>query len=205
MISTDVLYRLVLVVAIFSVFFYRFTLYLRKEQREKRITRKRQSISKIYIHTALILSGWAAVLLYIINPTWVGWASFEFPSCLRWAGVIWMIFNTVMILWAHASLGRFFTVDLGVYSGHKLIKHGLYARIRHPIYTILMLDWLAIILITANWFFLIAAIGSILRITNQVAVEESMMSEAFGQEYEEYKQSTGRFLPRLRKRAEEQD
>lgn len=81
-----------------------------------------------------------------------------------------------MILWAHSSLGNLFSANLKFYSGHELIKQGLYSRIRLHMYTILVLDWLAVILITANWLFLIAAFGSILRVLHQTRLEDTMMT-----------------------------
>lgn len=197
MLSQDLVYRVILLLAILSLGTYRIALLLTKGDLEKRLARRKQSLPSYYIHTGLIAAGCAAMIIYIINPSWISWASFNLPVWLRWCGVIWLMINTIMIFWAHYSLGHLFSIDLEIYSEHELIKDGIYSKIRHPMYTFLVLEWFAVILITANWLFLLAAIGSIFRISRQARLEETMMAEAFGDAYLEYEQSTGRFFPRL--------
>jgi len=202
MVFEDLVFRLIVLFAIISVVTYRVILLLMKGGFTKRITRKKQSIPFYFVHTGLIVSGWIAIIIYIINPAWISWATFSLPEWLRWIGVLWLFVNTILIIWAHLSLGYLFSINLEIYSGHQLIKQGLYSRIRHPMYTVLVMDWLAIILITANWLFLIAAIGAFFRVFHQTRLEETMMAEAFGDEFVAYRRLTGRFLPRFNRRPE---
>jgi protein-S-isoprenylcysteine O-methyltransferase Ste14 len=202
MLSQDLAFRVILLLAILSVGTCRAVLLVMKGDHAKRLARRKQSVPSYYLHTGLIITGFIAMIGYIISPSWLSWASFSLPEWLRWCGVIWLIINTIMIFWAHYSLGNLFSINLEIYSEHELIKHGIYSKIRHPMYTFLVLDWFAVILITANWLFLLAAFGSIFRILHQTSMEEAMMAEAFGDEYLEYKQSTGRFFPRLLRKSE---
>lgn len=65
----DLIFRLILLLAILTVVTYRVVLLLMKGNLVKWITRKKQSVPFNYFHTGLIISGWIAIIIYIINPT----------------------------------------------------------------------------------------------------------------------------------------
>src|SRR3954447_27028842 len=51
---------------------------------------------------------------------WIGCALFGLGLSLRWYAILY--------------LGRFFTVNVAIHSGHEIIDTGPYKRIRHPSY-----------------------------------------------------------------------
>lgn len=60
-----------------------------------------------------------------------------------------------------------------------------------------MLGWGAgVAMVTANWVFLTLAALSIVGVVARVPREEQMLLGEFGEEYEIYRQRTGRFFPR---------
>ena len=73
---------------------------------------------------------------------------------------------------------------------------GPYARMRHPIYSSLMLFMAGIALVTASWFLVAFLVVSIVDLALRMPQEEQMMLDEFGDEYEAYVQRTGRLLPK---------
>ncbi|NET09976.1 MAG: isoprenylcysteine carboxylmethyltransferase family protein [Symploca sp. SIO2B6] len=93
------------------------------------------------------------------------------------------------------TLGKFFD-RLTIKVDHQLVTDGIYSMVRHPIYTsyillfsgfctILQSLWGAVLLlaICAVWF------------GNRITLEEQMLEERFGEDYQSYCQRTKRLFP----------
>jgi protein-S-isoprenylcysteine O-methyltransferase Ste14 len=95
-------------------------------------------------------------------------------------------------------LGKNFSPVLHVREEHTLVTEGPYRWVRHPMYTTMFVFGGGLLLLTANWIIggpmLVAAVAVVLL---RVDREEAVMIEQFGDEYREYMEHTGRFLPRL--------
>jgi protein-S-isoprenylcysteine O-methyltransferase Ste14 len=79
-----------------------------------------------------------------------------------------------------------------------LIKHGPYRWVRHPMYTVLFLMGIGWLLLTANWLIgAPLAIGILIVVIVRIDNEEKVLIDLFGDDYLEYIQHTGRFLPRF--------
>lgn len=98
---------------------------------------------------------------------------------------------------ARHHLGRNWSAEVTIREDHALIRTGPYARIRHPIYTGLLLALLGAVLALGVYRaivgFAIMAFGFYLKARQ----EERFLAEEFGEEFERHKQRTGLFLPRL--------
>ena len=79
----------------------------------------------------------------------------------------------------------------------QLVVKGLYRWVRHPMYTVLFGYFVGLALVSASWLIAFLTAASIVVLYRRIGVEERMMSEQFGEEYEEYARRTGRLLPRL--------
>jgi protein-S-isoprenylcysteine O-methyltransferase Ste14 len=121
--------------------------------------------------------------------------AFPAPDWLRWTGVVLGITSVGLFAWTHQTLGQLWSSYLQLRPGHRLITHGPYARIRHPMYSAI-LGWLMSLgLVAANWTpFVFAALGA-LNVLLRIQGEEEMMLQQFGDEYREYMKRTGRLLP----------
>lgn len=138
------------------------------------------------------------LIVYIFFPSIMEWAAFPLAEWLHWIGMIVTLTSVALIWWVHKALGVQFDTTLHIRDGHKLIYHGPYRWVRHPMYTVLFGMSVGWLLLTANWFIggcLMA--GILLIIITRVKNEEAMLMQTFGEPYFAYKQRTGRFLPRI--------
>lgn len=129
---------------------------------------------------------------------------FDFAAYSAWPGQI--LFGAlaavlgVYVFWrSHADLGSMWSAHLELREDHSLVTHGIYRRMRHPMYTAIFLITLAQALLLANWLAGPAGLVTfaILYVT-RVRREEQMMADQFGADWEAYAARTTRLLPRLK-------
>lgn len=77
-----------------------------------------------------------------------------------------------------------------------LITSGIYSKIRHPIYTSMMMAFSGAFLIFPSWVLLALLILGAAGAIHMASAEEKFLFSTFGEKYANYSQKTGRFLPR---------
>ena len=98
--------------------------------------------------------------------------------------------------YAVMTLRRYFTVDLAIQSGHRLIRHGPYRVVRHPSYTGALLCFSGLALSFGCWATAIMIILPVISIYLwRIAKEEHILTDAFGPAYQEYRYHTYRLIP----------
>jgi protein-S-isoprenylcysteine O-methyltransferase Ste14 len=136
-------------------------------------------------------------VLYLFTP-WLDFAAYQLTPVFPWCGVVFMVMALWLFYRSHADLGRQWSVTLELRKDHRLIKEGVYRRIRHPMYASIWLWCIAQGLLLANWlagWFALVSFGILYFV--RTPREERMLCEAFGPEYREYMEQTGRLFPRL--------
>lgn len=139
-----------------------------------------------------------SALLWMINPDWLPWAYLDTPDRLRWIGAIVGLFAILVGYLAHSTLGTSFTPYVQTRVEHRLVTEGIYSWIRHPVYASFFVLFAAFFLISTSWLLGVFALVYSVVIIQRVQHEEAMMIDAFGNQYRQYIQLTGRFVPRLR-------
>lgn len=82
--------------------------------------------------------------------------------------------------------------------GRALVKVGPFAYVRHPLYAAFLIGFdCGFAVYMDGWIFLLWAFLQYLLWHLNVAGEERLMEQEFGQAYREYCRATGRFLPRF--------
>ena len=94
------------------------------------------------------------------------------------------------------SLGKAFSANVAIRHTQTIYRSGIYRCLRHPSYTGLLLVFAAIALHERNWL----AAGAVLLPTTaavlyRIRIEEAVLHEAFGAEYEAYSKITWRLIP----------
>ena len=107
-----------------------------------------------------------------------------------------LIFTAILISQvAIRTLGKFFD-RLTIKSDHQLVTNGIYSLIRHPIYTSYILLFLGFCLMLQSlWGLSLLLIVCIIWFGNRIGIEEQMLEEEFGNEYQSYCSQTKRLFP----------
>lgn len=137
------------------------------------------------------------VLVYLINPGWMQWASWASPGWLRWTGAGLSALMVPSLYWMFISLGNNITPTTSTRPEHTLVTTGPYRWIRHPLYSFAALFWLGISLLTANWFLSLMITPLLAVLVKRTTTEEEKLLERFGDSYRDYRSRTGRFFPRI--------
>lgn len=164
------------------------------------LTRTRKGSGGTISDRGSIFVLWAVILTSIWVGSWYG----ETRAHTMFGGAHWlrpvslgMMTAGLAVRWTSIlSLGRAFSVNVAIRSDQKLYRRGLFAVVRHPSYTGMMIIFGAIGLRTRNWVALtILVIPTFAALLYRMRVEEQALKIAFGAEYEEYSKATKRLVP----------
>lgn len=152
-----------------------------------------------YIGMAL----WSIVLLLPFVSIFTGWIAFADYSAiagLQIVGVLIFVSGLWVLRCSHVDLGRHFSPSLFIRDHHQLVTHGIYRRIRHPMYLSFLMWAVGQALLINNWLAGPLGIIAFLFIYGfRVEREEQQLLDTFGDQYREYQQKSDRLLPRLHK------
>ncbi len=108
-------------------------------------------------------------------------------TAVRIAGAILTVIGYVFMLTARMELGESFSVHP---KATGLVTHGLYARIRNPMYVFVDVMFLGLILaLEMYWILAILAVFAFVQI-RQARREGTLLQEKFGQAYTDYRRKT---------------
>lgn len=171
----------------------------RKADREtgEKIPRKADGTAMMTIIKIGGLVLWMAPVAYLINPHWMAWAGMGLPAWARWAGIGLGVVCVVLIYWLFSSIGNNISPTSATRKEHKLVTHGPYRWVRHPLYTAGSTIFLSFGLIADNWLIILLGVLVFVVMAARTPREEASLIEKFGEEYRAYMKRTGRFLPRL--------
>ena len=113
-------------------------------------------------------------------------------------GIAVLLAGAALRDWAILTLGRYFRREVTIEPGQKLVRRGPYRLLRHPSYTGLLLAFGGFGLALGSWVgaavaLLIVFVGMLPRIR----VEERVLAQTFGTDYEDYASATARLIPRV--------
>ncbi len=113
-----------------------------------------------------------------------------------WSGTFLMFMGLALRWYAIQTLGRFFTVDVAVSTGQRVIESGPYRLVRHPAYSGTMLTLLGFGLALTNWASLAAILlCGLTGLLYRARAAEELLVREFGRPYVEYMRRTRRFIP----------
>jgi protein-S-isoprenylcysteine O-methyltransferase Ste14 len=158
---------------------------------------KREPIGERLAH--LLLMAAASVLLCFREPWWGILNQRFLPEAgwIAWAGVGLTAAGVGVAIWARRHLGKYWSAEVTIRSGHELIRTGPYARIRHPIYTGMLLALAGTVLAIGEYRALAATAIAVIGFARKARKEESFLAGQFGAAFEEHRRLTGFFLPRF--------
>ena len=113
--------------------------------------------------------------------------------------VLIAIWSVWLVMSAIRELGKQWSLEARVLEDHKLIKSGVYQIIRHPIYTGMLGMLVATGLTFSNWMALVAGIIVMIVGTKiRTRLEEKLLHNAFGAEFDDWKARVPGLIPYVR-------
>jgi len=142
-----------------------------------------------------VLLGW----FMLFSPgLWLGFIPTRFvpdgpaASC---TGIALTALGLGFALWARFTIGRNWGALITVQKGHKVVRSGPYALVRHPIYSGFIVATLGTAIAHGDAAGLVATALVTICWVYKARLEESFMIEQFGAEYEEYRRHVKRLIP----------
>ncbi len=113
-------------------------------------------------------------------------------------GLLLIIIGVLIKYKAASILKNAYSVNLAVLKNQKIIKEWWYKKIRHPGYLGMLISFIGLSISFRNVYaIIIVLVINISSLINRIFVEEKMMKEHFGKDYEEYCKETNRLIYKI--------
>ncbi len=195
--SEESTFRAVALAVFVSLFLIGMYHRIRAHQPDEKISRKEEGRPIMILLRLFGLAFGIGVIIYLIHPPWMEWSQLPLLPWFRWTGAALGALCVPLFYWVFTSLGKNVTDTVITRKEATLVTHGPYHWVRHPLYSVGALFFVAFALLLANWFILLMGILALILLTIRTPIEEAKLIEKFGEEYREYMKRTGRFVPRL--------
>ncbi len=158
------------------------------------VARRRDGSREVAL-LALVAVGLVLQVLWVVTPL-LAFAEYPLGPAPFAAGLACLAVGLWLLHRSHVDLGRNWSNTLEMREQHALVVHGIYRRIRHPMYLALLVYSAGQALAMPNWIAGPAfGAGFAVLVALRLPSEERMMREEFGAEYEAYATRTKRLLP----------
>ena len=114
-----------------------------------------------------------------------------------WVGIVLTACGIALAIWARSYLGANWSATITILAGHSLVSTGPYARLRHPIYSGMLLAMAGTALAQGDWRGLLALAIALVAWSIKARKEEAWLQAEFGAQFDEHARRTGFLLPRL--------
>jgi protein-S-isoprenylcysteine O-methyltransferase Ste14 len=111
-------------------------------------------------------------------------------------GAVLVVAGLGFSVWARRHLGRNWSSNVVVKEGHALVRTGPYRRVRHPIYTGMLVGFLGTAVAIGEWRGVVAVALAVAAFAWKSRLEEGRMRATFP-EYEQYRKETAALVPFL--------
>ena len=150
------------------------------------------------LETVLLTIAWVAFflpLVWVATPLFA-FADYPLDPIPFLTGSLCLALGLWLFHRSHADLGTNWSITLQLRERHQLIVSGVYRRVRHPMYSSLLIYSVGQALVIPNWFVGPSyGVAMVLLIACRLGPEERMMRDEFGPDYEAYAARTRRLIP----------
>ena len=114
---------------------------------------------------------------------------------LNGLGLALFVGGTILRQVGKRTLGKFYSYGLRTLQDQKIIQHGVYKYIRHPITLAALIYTPAMPLVLSSVYGFLVMLGVVPLFIYRIGIEEKMLIEKFGDEYLQYMKRTKKLIP----------
>ncbi len=170
-----------------------FQIYWGASARNSAPTKKAESRASTMFHQ--IVLNVAYLLLFWAAPGLKGWF---LPPQLHFLVPLGTGIEAAFILlavWARRHLGRNWSAEVRIAEGHQLVRTGPYRLLRHPIYTAVLGMCVGTAIASSQYHALLSVVMVLLAYIRKSRLEEKILRQQFGAEYDDYRRHTWALVP----------
>jgi protein-S-isoprenylcysteine O-methyltransferase Ste14 len=165
----------------------------------RRVKAARTTESPVYRGFRLLL---LAITFTLLFAKWtalgfLGRTILPRPHLLDYFGLILALAGLAIAIWARISLGQYWSDKIVLKIDHQLIRSGPYARMRHPIYSGVLLGVAGSALAVDEWRGVLAFLLLLTNYAVKAKREDKILGESFPKEFTDHQKNAGFLLPRL--------
>ncbi|MCC7335169.1 MAG: isoprenylcysteine carboxylmethyltransferase family protein [Pirellulaceae bacterium] len=146
-----------------------------------------------WLARGLVLAQFVLAGAIVLSTPWRAWP----PPPIGFLAVLLLLVGSGVAMWAWFTMGsQHLRIMPHPHQEAKLLRHGPYRWIRHPMYAGLLLATLGCCLWSGSLTQVAFWLGLVVVLFCKTRIEEDLLSEKFA-DYEQYRQSAGRFSPKI--------
>jgi protein-S-isoprenylcysteine O-methyltransferase Ste14 len=157
-------------------------------------TQSSESVRSRRLHLIVLNS---AVLLLILSVPGLTRRFLPASGTLTVAGLAVEIAGILFAFWARRHLGRNWSGEVRIATGHQLVRSGPYKTIRHPIYTGVLAMYGGVMLVSGQIHALLAFLIITVAYWRKLRLEEKILSINFGSDWDSWHRETWALVPPL--------
>jgi protein-S-isoprenylcysteine O-methyltransferase Ste14 len=116
---------------------------------------------------------------------------------LAYIGFISALAGLAIAIWARMYLGQYWSDKIVLKVDHQLVRSGPYARMRHPIYSGVLLGVAGSALLVDEWRGVLAFVVLLTNYIVKAKREDKILADAFTEGFVEHRKRAGFLLPRF--------
>ena len=116
-------------------------------------------------------------------------------STQNMVGLMLIVIGFVIVMVAQITLWKYYSSTLVIKENHRLITHGIYRFVRHPIYLGNIILFLGIAVYVSSLYGFLTLLGLIPVFLVRIRMEERLLTEEFGDKHRIYKKNTRKLFP----------
>lgn len=160
---------------------------------QRHVASRNASVVLIIISlTAAVYYG--ALVLWLGSPAALGSPIIAQSWMMYGLGALLSACGLALMGWTYAVF-RSWRWRAQIDPGHRLMTDGPFRRIRHPIYLSFALFYVGAFFLMPYTVFLLHAVASFVAYDYRARAEEAVMTDAFGDDYRQYRSRTYRYFP----------
>jgi protein-S-isoprenylcysteine O-methyltransferase Ste14 len=192
--AIETMFRISIPMRVAALLLFVFSVYWSIAARNSAPTKSAESIWSRQLHLILVNG---AILLLLFSVPVLTRRFLPANHVIEIAGLIIEAAFFLLAVWARVYLGSNWSGEVRIAAEHQLIRSGPYKLVRHPIYTGVLGAYFGIALVSGEIHAPIALVIVLLAYWRKIRLEEQVLSQTFGADFDNYRRGTWALVPLL--------